>query len=681
MAKRIFPFLCIFVLSALLHADGPGDNLPDKVRAVPPPGISLSDADRTQLQAEVESLGKEIEQLRQDLTGKPALLELLPDVQIFHNAVRYALTYNEFYNPKELAIAHKLLTQGTERAKQLREGKAPWTTATGLVARGYQSKIDGSVQPYGLVVPPTYQANSPYEHRLDLWCHGRGEKLTELAFLNERQSSPGQFTPKNAFVLHLYGRYCNANKFAGEIDCLEALAHVRKHYPIDENRIVMRGFSMGGAACWQFAVHYAGLWAAAGPGAGFSETADFLKVFQNEKVQPTWYEQKLWHWYDATDYAANLFNCPVVAYSGENDRQKQAADRMADAMKKEGLTLMHLIGPKTGHSYERKTKQELDRRIDSIVKHGRDIIPTHVLFHTWTLRYPSMRWLRIDGLEKHWSRAEVDAVIDDGVVIKTRNVSTLTLHFEPGSCPLEALEKPKIRIDVEAEDEEEGIKGVPPVLSDRSWTVRLRKNADKSWQVVKKIDDGTLRKRPGLQGPIDDAFLDSFLMVRPTGQPLNDKIGAWASAEMKHAVEHWRKQFRGEARIKDDSAVSDADIAAHNLVLWGDPSSNKILAKIADKLPISWDRQQVQLGKETFSAENHVPLLIYPNPLNPKRYVVLNSGFTFREYDYLNNARQTPKLPDFAVIDVNTPPSSRLPGKVVTAGFFDEEWKLPEKGK
>ena len=30
---------------------------------------------------------------------------------------------------------------------------------------------------------------------------------------------------------------------------------------------------------------------------------------------------KLWHLYDATDYAANLFNCPLVAYSGEIDGQ------------------------------------------------------------------------------------------------------------------------------------------------------------------------------------------------------------------------------------------------------------------------------------------------------------------------------------------------------------------------
>ena len=75
-----------------------------------------------------------------------------------------------------------------------------------------------------------------------------------------------------------------------------------------------------------------------------------------------------------------------------------------------------------------------------------------------------------------------------------------------------------------------------------------------------------------------------------------------------------------------------------------------------------------------------MPVLIYPNPLNPRRYVVLNSGFTFREYDYLNNARQVPKLPDFAVVDVSVPMTSRAPGGIVTAGFFNERWQLPEVG-
>jgi hypothetical protein len=669
-ARRVLP-LILLVAVAAVRADGPADNNADKVRQIPPPGIRVPESDRAELQAGVKELGLQIDALRADLKGKPALLELLPDVQIYHNAVRYALTYNEFFSTKEIPVAKALLKQGMERAKALRDGKAPWTTATGLVVRGYVSKIDGSAQPYGLVVPKSFKPDTPYQHRLDIWFHGRGETLSELNFINGRQKSPGEFTPKNAFVLHPYGRYCNANKFAGEIDTFEAMAHVKKHYPIDEDRIVVRGFSMGGAACWQFAVHYPGLWAAAAPGAGFSETADFLKVFQKEKLAPTWYEKKLWHVYDCTDYAANLYNCPTVAYSGEIDSQKQAADMMAKALEEQGIKLAHIIGPKTGHSYHPRARAEINRRIDHILKLNLDPTPAVVRFTTWTLRYNKVRWLRIDGLEEHWKRALVEANLagdPDGPTLKTQNVSALTLTLPAGEGPeLFLKKKAKVKID-DAELE------VPGLLSDRSWTVHLRKK-DGKWEVLDKTDDGVLRKRHGLQGPIDDAFMDSFLIVRPTGRAMNAKVGKWADAELAHAIEHWRRQFRGEARVKNDDDITDADIADHNLVLWGDPNSNKVLAKIAAKLPIRWDSEGVRVGDKTYSAGHHVPLLIYPNPLNPKRYVVLNSGFTFREYDYLNNARQTPKLPDWAVVDVNVPVSSRAPGGIVNAGFFGERWE------
>jgi hypothetical protein len=89
----------------------------------------------------------------------------------------------------------------------------------------------------------------------------------------------------------------------------------------------------------------------------------------------------------------------------------------------------------------------------------------------------------------------------------------------------------------------------------------------------------------------------------------------------------------------------------------------------------------VHVGTVTFPSSRHVPVFIYPNPLNPKRYVILNSGFTFREYDYLNNARQVPKLPDFAIVDVGVLMSSRAPGGIVAAGFFGERWELSAVSK
>lgn len=649
-------------------ADGPKDNVPDNVRPIPPKGIPITDADQKELTAGLAELRAAIDEIPTTLGKNHPLLDLLPDVEVYHKAVRYAVEYDEFFNPKEIAAAKAQLKAGLQRARELKGGKPSWPTQTGLVVRGYRSRIDGSVQPYGLVVPREFAGDPTAKRRLDFWWHGRGETLSEVNFIQQRQTSPGEFTPAGAFVLHPYGRYCNANKFAGEVDTFECLEHAKKHYPIDENRIVARGFSMGGAACWQFAVHYPTLWAAAAPGAGFAETREFLNDFQNETVKPTWYEKKLWHWYDATDYAQNLFDLPTVAYSGEIDRQKQAADVMAREMKKVGLELTHIIGPKTAHKYEPGAKAEVNRRIDAIVAKGKPAGPrAEVKFVTYTLRYNQCGWVAVEGLEKHWAPATVLATHNGGqVALTTKGVTALVVRLPRPPASI-SIDQQEVRLDTDA----------APLIQ------HFRK-VDGQWKRVAAGPEyaAIALKRPGLQGPIDDAFMDRFLMVKPTGRPLNEKVGAWAAGEMKHAVDHWRKQFRGDAPVKDDIAVTDDDIKNANLVLWGDPASNAILARIGGMLPVKWTADGVVVGDKTYDAATHVPLLIYPNPLNPRKYVVLNSGFTFREYDYLNNARQVPKLPDYAVLDVTTPPNSRWPGKVVRAGFFGEKWELlPNDGQ
>jgi dienelactone hydrolase len=674
--------------SVAVVADGPADNKPESVRRVPKLGIEVSPADRQALEAGLEQLQGAITKLT--VRKDPRIQALLPDVQIFHKAVRDALVHREFFDPKEIAKAKHLIEEGLERAGQLAEGKAPWTTRTGLVVRGYVSKIDGSVQPYGLVVPPTYTTVTPHRYRLDLWFHGRGETMSEVNFLDEREKQAGTFTPADTIVLHPYGRYCNAFKFAGEVDVLEALEDAKRKYKVDDDRISVRGFSMGGAAAWQFGVHYSDRWFACNPGAGFSETARFLNVFQNKKVEPTWYERALWHWYDCTDYAANLLQCPTVAYSGELDSQKQAADVMDEALRAEEVRLVHVIGPKTKHAYQPEARLEVERRLDSIADHGRKRIFRSVDFVTYTLKYNQMSWVTIDALGKHWERASVRArIVDDSAVeIVTQNVTALTLDMPAGWCPLEPARTPLLSIDsVELP--------IPRPRSDRSWHVELIKRGN-VWE--RRAPSNTtlfppppqfanspanptpepegLRKKHDLQGPIDDAFMDSFVFVRPTGKPKYPKVGAWADAELARAIEHWRRQFRGDARVVDDVSLTDADIASSHLVLWGDAESNAVIKRVIDKLPIRWEGDKLVAGSRAFPAEDHALILVYPNPLNPSRYVVLNSSFTFRDYDYLNNARQVPKLPDWAIIDTKTPPDARHPGKVVAADFFDESWQL-----
>jgi dienelactone hydrolase len=660
VATAVLAFVC------LAHGqDRPGANRSNEVRPIPPSGKELAPADRAELEAGVAAFGRQVDALRRELIDNPDGLALLPDVQVYHNAVRYPLVYNE---PLDVAQARAALAEGLRRAASLRAGKADWVNIFG--PRGYVSRIDGSVQPYILIVPDGYSPGEAKARRLDFFCHGRDENLTELKFISAKVSA----SPGERFLVNLYGRYCNANKFAGEIDLPETLESVRRRYPIDDNRVIVTGFSMGGASCWQFAVHYTDLFAAASPGAGFAETPRYLKL-PNGGADAPWYERKLWHLYDCTDYAANLFNLPTIAYAGELDPQKQASDVMEAAMKAEGLTLERLTGPGTKHEYHKETKRELDRRLSEYAAHGRNPVPPKARFTTWTLRYNQMYWVTVDAMDRHWERARVDAELADGSIkATTHNVSALSFSFPASGGPFAPGSQPAVMID--------GSRVMTPRVSqDQPWTVHLARG-DSGWRVGEPAGSEPLRKRHGLQGPIDDAFLDSFTFVLPTGQPLNEKAGRWVAAESEHAIAHWRKQFRGEAKVKRDAEITDADIADSNLVLWGDPASNQVMARVIERLPVRWSAETVEVGKDRFVAGHHVPVLIYPNPLNPKRYVVINSGFTFREADHRSNARQVPKLPDYAVIDIDIPISPRAPGGIVKAGFFGERWELlPDDGR
>ena len=606
--------------------------------------------------------------------GNSSLTELLPDVEIFHNAVDYALNHNEFLFDNDIKKANFILDVGLKRAKSLANDEAPWLNQKGLVVRGFISKIDESIQPYGLLIPESYDPKGDKKFRTDIWLHGRNEKILEVSFLHQRMTNSGKFSPKDTIVLHPYGRYSNAFKFAGEVDIFEALDHAKKWYRIDAERISNRGFSMGGAGCWQLAVHYSDNFFASNPGAGFSETPDFLKVYQKQELKPTWFEKTLWRLYDCPDYSVNLKQCPTIAYSGENDRQIQAARMMEKGHEKEGMKLLHIIGPKMGHKYDPESAKTVDAFIAKHAEKGLIHVPKSVHFVTYTLKYNKMKWVKIDGLKEHWEKSRIDASIDNNsILINTKNITAFNPNFNEGQSPFPVGAPIKIIINGTELTDKIGTK------HNKSWKMHFAELND-AWKMQKDpFHHLNGSKKKNLQGPIDDAFMDKFIFVTSSGQSKNSLFQQWADAELKRAIKHWRQHFRGDAIVKSDKDVTADDIATANLILWGDSSSNLIVNKIADKLPIKWNDSAITAGKSTFPANDHALIAIYPNPLNKEKYIVLNSSFTYREYAYLNNARQVPMLPDWAIIDLKVKPNSIWPGKVVDANFFDEKWQLKTK--
>jgi hypothetical protein len=293
-------------------------------------------------------------------------------------------------------------------------------------------------------------------------------------------------------------------------------------------------------------------------------------------------------------------------------------------------------------------------------------MPTRVEFTTVTLRYHKMHWLDVQGLEQHWTPATVTAEVQDSAInVSTKNINRLRFAFPPGQWPGDARNQVQVTIDGTT------LSG-PLVSSDRSWQWELSRDEGK-WKPASPLQN--TRKRPGLQGPIDDAFMSAFLFVLPTGSSDDPIVQNWVIRESKHARTHWRKHFRGDIQQTEDRDLTAKDISAYNVILFGDPTSNSILKRIESKLPVEWKQKEIIIGNQSVPRRGHVPVMIFPNPLNPDRYVVINSGFTFREYDYLNNARQTPKLPDWGLIDIRRGATSQFPGEVKAAGFFDENWK------
>ena len=661
-------------------AASPAQNRPQK--QFPPPGVAIPEKDRAELTAGAADLGKEIAALKLAKLGS-GLGALIPDVEVFHKAVDWALRYNEFYDVKQVATARTLLAEGMSRARSLREGKAPWTVQTGPVVRGYRSKIDGSVQPFGVVVPATWKGPADKTPRPTwIWNHGRGDTLTELAFIAGRMKSPGEFATDANIVIHPYGRDCNATKFAGEVDVFEALDAAARAYPVDRSRLVNAGFSMGGASAWHLGAHHSGLWAVTHTGAGFAETAEYAGVFAAGKTPPPWWEVILYRWYDATVAVANFANHPVLAYYGEQDKQKQATVVMQRYAEKEGVKIEEFIGPGVGHKYEPETKKKIAEKIDALLK-SEGVLSDKIHLTTYTLAHSHAGPLVATGLERQWERADANVTRKgDTLVIATKNIWQFRMTVEPGDARFRSL-KGITECIVDGQPfpyqfEEIATSGG---VAGGGWRFFARKE-NGVWfaptrRRLKPGEGPPLKKQKDVSGPIDHAFMDSFVFVKPTGAPLNSKLGEWTQRELAHAAKQWRAIFRGDAPSVDDSKLTDAQIQNSNLILWGDPSSNAVLKKIADKLPVKWTKDGLEFGGKKYDAATHLPILIFPNPLNPRRYVVLNSGFTFsRACASGTNSLQTPKLPDWAIVDTTVPPDDKFPGKIVDAGFFDEQWRF-----
>jgi len=257
---------------------------------------------------------------------------------------------------------------------------------------------------------------------------------------------------------------------------------------------------------------------------------------------------------------------------------------------------------------------------------------------TYTERFNKCFFVTVDQLETDYQHAQVDAKPNQSKMeVKTINVARLTLRADPAVKTFS--------IDGQSF----------PSAASASF-----EKVDGKWR--KASAPHGLQKMHGLQGPIDDAFMDSFVCVKPSGaSPVSD-FALTKFDELAKDFPHW---MRGDVRI------GRGDERDANIVAFGTPATNPLIAKAVKQTPIHWTNDSIAVGTRQFDASKHMLSMIYPNPANPRRYIVINSGHTWHEADFKGtNVLLYPRVGDWAVTDIST-------GKVVAQGVFDRNWKLP----
>lgn len=662
---------CLAVsLLPLVAAQQPAPNA-QKKGAGPPPIVPKAEELR-----QVQAKAGRIDAILRGLRGVDE--KLLADVEVYSKAGRFLIEFpTTFFTQEGIDQALAVLDRGIERALLLEKGQSPWVAQKGRKIHGYHSALDGSVQPYGLTVPESYDGSKPA--RLYVWLHGRDQRLSEANFIARFPAPNNGATYRTADVgqitLDCYGRWNNANHWAGEVDVFEAIEQVQQRYKIDPDRIVLRGFSLGGAGAWHIALHHPDRFVAADIGAGTYPRRSRMPGF------PPYQQATLRIWENILDWSLNAFNLPLAGHDGDSDsgvsglppvpgepsrgqlesslrvraqlaREGFASEGEPNFLRAKGTPAIFLISENTGHSVSPKVRQQVDEFLKTWGDRGR-VSPDHVRFLTYTTRYNRSYWVSLDGLEKHYERAEVDAERDAArktYRITTGNLTHLTLR--------ETARASEIRIDGQTLR----VKGAPELKLER---------VNGAWRLARRPSG--LRKTHALQGPIDDAFLDPFLLVRPTGTPWNQAAHEQALRILARFNRVYARWYRAHPRIKDDTAVTEADFKRYHVALFGDPGSNRWIARLNGKLPVRWSKESLALGERSFPAAGHLPALVYPNPLNPARYVVLNSGLTIDEREYQSDYSM-PKLGDFAILQVKD--GVEVP-EVASAGLFDEHWQLP----
>lgn len=469
----------------------------------------------------------------------------------------------------------------------------------GSATRAFRSVIDDEFLFYGVRLPKGFDPNQRY--RLEVLLHSGGALIWRANWLHDfgpPVRMNGGSLPGDAITIVPCGRGNNSYKGMGRIAVIEAIRDAQKHYPIDEDRIMVGGASMGGTGAYALAAFYPDVFAS-----GHSLTGS--PIYNVPKGQGS---------LDPTCVMENLANTAFCQFLEPGDMEARLGRLWTEGLQK--LSADHpgyyahrsILDPKGSHG-----------RIDpALVKDGmawarsqrRPAWPKYVVLKAYTLRHNRAHWVSLDAMADAgtWAKVEARLATPRSIQVTTQNVRAFHLdlsHFPNGAEEIE------VKIDESAPFR------VPP-------TGERYFSKEESWKASPPPQE-SIAKRHALSGPAYDVFMgEPVMFVYGTAQ-------GRSADEGEKLIDGVVQSFFGKA---DGGTTlhgkfrrcADTEVPTGNqhLVLVGRPETNHYLKKIADHLPVKFGPGAITLGDQQYSGEL---FMIYPNPENPRFYVLVVPEF------------------------------------------------------
>ncbi len=526
------------------------------------------------------------------------------------------------------------------RAEQIRrtEGDAASLASSSFQERAYFARNDGSPQPYYVALPPNYTPTKKYP--LVLFLHGYSPDTSKInPWIASDDTIRG--AGRRGFILAMpYGRRNSDFVQWGQDDVLRVREECNRLFSIDESRTFLLGVSMGGYGAYAAGLHSIDKWAGI---AAISGRTDFYLWFDIKRADlPAW-KRVLFDADDPRTLELNARNTPVLVQHGALDGTVpvEHSRLIAEDARKLGLPLRYIEDPYGSH-FGNFQYGAIERALDWFQDRLPLPTPRALTVVAGDLREARSGWASIEAFADYAQIARLDAhIMVDRIVVKTSNVTKFRLELPAEIRPVGAT------IPLE-------LNGIPD-------TSHVLNGNFIEWSA----DGAKVGKSLQRTGPFKSLMRDPFLLV----------YGDDNDARMaRDFAARWKTWADGDARLKSARAISDADKANFNLILFGTRATNPLIAQIADDLPLELTPRGYRIGPKTVEASEIGLRLTWKSPWDETRLIGVCSGENWGTALPINHIWDL--VPDYIVYDYRILPDGT--NRPLEAGFFDGDWQLPK---